>query len=727
MSTYKEIFGKAIKSIAGDPNPSPVTYTVTVANPGSGNKYYIDGVLTPTLELYEGNTYNFDYSGASSHPFRFSATSDGTHNSGTEYTSGVSVDSNITTIVVQVGAPTLYYYCSSHSGMGGTALTPAADSTLEGQIWYNESLGKFRSVLATGAWSSAPSIATGRYLLASAGATYNATIIFGGVTNPGSSYRTQTESYNGTTWSEVNDMGTGRFLPAKNVGTATAALAAGGYTGSTVSNVEEFNGTSWSAETALPAANRNQAGFGTQTAGVVAGGNLPPITTTAIKYDGSSWTSANALPVAKEQMSGSGTETAGLVIGGRPPSGNVATVEEFDGTNFSSGGALLVAQAGNIGAGTQTDTYQYTAYGASPLTSTSNYDGTSWTANVNMATAISSGGGSTGQGAGFSQIQGGGSTPSTSSSTTSQEFNFSIYSPVAATWSSGGSLNTARENGAVSGSKTAGLYAGGKVYPNSFQNASEEYNGTSWAEGNNLGTARSNIGGAGTQTAGLAAGGTNGAPGSSGVQTATEEYGGTSWTAGGALSTARMNTSTAGLQTAAFMAGGINSSNNLVTTVEHYNGSSWTSGTAMPGERSNSAAAGTQTAGLAFGGYVPPSYAFANTTIEYDGEGWTAGGNLSVARYGLGGFGSQTNAVAFAGTTPPNSNSNSTELYNGTSWSTAPNLATSRTGFSPSGSYNSGTDGFAAGGSQAGNPMNAQTEEWSPEVIALDYKNISSS
>ena len=56
MSTYKEIFGKAIKSIAGDPNPSPITYTVTVANPGSGNKYYIDGVLTPTLELYEGNT-----------------------------------------------------------------------------------------------------------------------------------------------------------------------------------------------------------------------------------------------------------------------------------------------------------------------------------------------------------------------------------------------------------------------------------------------------------------------------------------------------------------------------------------------------------------------------------------------------------------------------------------------------------------------------------------------
>ena len=53
------------------------TFVVTVAYADGGNKYFIDGVLIPTLELYEGNTYNFDYSAASSHPFRFSATSSG--------------------------------------------------------------------------------------------------------------------------------------------------------------------------------------------------------------------------------------------------------------------------------------------------------------------------------------------------------------------------------------------------------------------------------------------------------------------------------------------------------------------------------------------------------------------------------------------------------------------------------------------------------------------------
>ena len=45
------------------------TYTVTVSNPGSGNKYYIDGVLQDTLNLGEGYTYVFNY--PSAHPLDF--------------------------------------------------------------------------------------------------------------------------------------------------------------------------------------------------------------------------------------------------------------------------------------------------------------------------------------------------------------------------------------------------------------------------------------------------------------------------------------------------------------------------------------------------------------------------------------------------------------------------------------------------------------------------------
>ena len=110
---------------------STIYRTVTVQNVSGNNKYFIDGVQQDTLELYEGNTYVFDY--PSAHPFKFSTTSDGTHNSGSEYTTGVTHNSSTrVTIVVASNAPTLYYYCSSHSGMGGQANTPVpADNTLQ--------------------------------------------------------------------------------------------------------------------------------------------------------------------------------------------------------------------------------------------------------------------------------------------------------------------------------------------------------------------------------------------------------------------------------------------------------------------------------------------------------------------------------------------------------------------------------------------------------------------
>jgi len=104
-------------------NPSTLVKTVTVVSVGGANKYFIDGVQQDTLDLYEGNTYIFNY--PSAHPFKFSTTSNGSHNSGSEYTTGVTHNSSSqVTIVVATSAPTLYYYCSSHSAMGGTANTP---------------------------------------------------------------------------------------------------------------------------------------------------------------------------------------------------------------------------------------------------------------------------------------------------------------------------------------------------------------------------------------------------------------------------------------------------------------------------------------------------------------------------------------------------------------------------------------------------------------------------
>ena len=104
------------------------TYAVTVVS-DSGNKYRFDGFGTSavTLDLAEGGTYVFDWSDSSaqSHPIRFSTTSDGTHGGGSEYTTGVVKDDSAykTTITVAASAPTLYYYCQNHSGMGGQVNT----------------------------------------------------------------------------------------------------------------------------------------------------------------------------------------------------------------------------------------------------------------------------------------------------------------------------------------------------------------------------------------------------------------------------------------------------------------------------------------------------------------------------------------------------------------------------------------------------------------------------
>tara|TARA_B100000902_G_scaffold385265_1_gene426406 strand:- start:542 stop:1936 length:1395 start_codon:yes stop_codon:yes gene_type:complete len=154
--------------LAGGTAPA-ITYSVKVVS-DSGNKYRFDdfGTSAVTLDLQEGGTYTFDQSDSSNsgHPLRFSTTSNGTHGGGSEYTTGVTTTGTPgnsgakTVITVAASAPTLYYYCTQHSGMGGQANTNSTfgssnfSGSIQSTVSANTTAG-FSIVSYTGTGSNA--------------------------------------------------------------------------------------------------------------------------------------------------------------------------------------------------------------------------------------------------------------------------------------------------------------------------------------------------------------------------------------------------------------------------------------------------------------------------------------------------------------------------------------------------------------------------------------------
>ena len=151
--------------LAGGTAPSQ-TYVVKVVS-DSGNKYRFDdfGTSAVTLDLQEGGTYTFDQSDSSNsgHPLRFYTASD---KSGGEYTTGVTTNGTpgssgaYTRITVAASAPTLYYQCSAHAGMGGQANTNSTfgssnfSGSIQSTVSANTTAG-FSIVSYTGTGSAA--------------------------------------------------------------------------------------------------------------------------------------------------------------------------------------------------------------------------------------------------------------------------------------------------------------------------------------------------------------------------------------------------------------------------------------------------------------------------------------------------------------------------------------------------------------------------------------------
>ena len=329
------------------------------------------------------------------------------------YAGSERYDGTSWTALPDIGVTTpggLYGAAAGSTGDAGwvTSLSPTINKTVE--------FTKSTNVITAAAWSSGGAMGTARVLGGSACSSQTSGIVFGG----SSPYTANTESYDGTSWTELNNMILGRSYIA-GFGTATAAVGAGGYLtspspgspGNMKSEVEEWDGSSWSEQTNLPGARLSAGSCGTQTAGLLFGGATsqpfnPTIQTGTFEYDGSSWTAGGALPEAKAQANSGGIQTAAFFANGRTiPGARTSKTAFYNGTAWSEGADVVTVSpgTGNTGATGTTSAGQAT----SDANLTNNYDGTAWATAPNYSTARNR---SQGGGTQTSNIFAGGYSPS---------------------------------------------------------------------------------------------------------------------------------------------------------------------------------------------------------------------------------------------------------------------------------------------------------------------------
>ena len=736
-----------------------ITITVTVA----GGKFVLDGVSQATYSATPGNTYKFDQSDGpnGTHPLILSTTSDGTHNSGSAYTTGVTTSgtpgSGGAYTQIEVTATTvqsLFYYCSSHSGMGG-AFNVGSSETVQ----YQQRAGfavqnrttdpvPYAQALVnnpyTGAWASGTSVNSARRSMASAG-IQTASIITGGLLPPGTA--AITEQWNGSAWTEVADLNTGRWY-FKGDGTSTAGIVFGGMESDPTASAktELWNGSGWTETGDLNTARQKMGNStrGTTTASIAFGGSpADPAGGGALSitesWNGSAWTEVNDLNTARKGVAGSGTNTAALAIAGNIPPVSPLN-ESWNGSSWTEVGDLNTGREQGGSAGTQTSAIYWSGYPDSPGVLTESWNGSALTEVADLANkqiASGSAGVSNESAAAIAGYNGtanvatvedwsfSGLPPSTPVANYSESVVGDLYynttegsfkaiksggAPIG-TWASGGTMNNdERYFSGGAGTKTAAIAFGGEAPKIS---KTELYDGSSWTEVANLNAAKSYVAGSGTNTAALCMQGDL-PP----VTNQVESWNGSSWTEITDTNLSKNAGNTAcGTQTATLLTMRISGP---AAYTEIWNGSAWTEVNDMNTAREGGGVAGISTSSIAAGG------ATVDNAESWDGTSWTEVSEINTARQSLGSSGAvNTSAIIFAGNRPGgssplpgNQSSPYTESWDGSSWTEVADLGNARYGGSSSKSGGTSLSAHAAGG-YSGTAYTGITEEWSADDFEI--------
>jgi len=342
---------------------------------------------------------------------------------------------------------------SAALGFGGTP--PITAATEE----FNSSI----NAITNAAWSSGGNLPTAKRGMASSGAgNINSSLIFGGDNLPMGAGQPQvntTEEYNGSAWTAGGNLGN-NLSGSAGAGTQIAAIGASGYSfptpwstagASYIDRAFEYDGSSWTNVTALPASRVGSSAQGTQTAatfqGGAVGGNPGPEadqrSLNTVNYDGTNWTTSGNLNSGHGRTQASaGTQTAGIVFGGGTiPGPNGDALESFNGSTWTSEPPGLVVSQGAGGFGTQSLFVwaggTNSGIPASPGTTgynigTFEFNGTSVSSTANTASnhMYTSGDGTVGTASGFIA---GGSNSYTSNTTATEEYTQGTSATTAST------------------------------------------------------------------------------------------------------------------------------------------------------------------------------------------------------------------------------------------------------------------------------------------------------
>ena len=175
------------------------------------------------------------------------------------------------------------------------------------------------------------------------------------------------------TWATGGNLSSARVYGGSFGGANDAVSIGGENTVAKIDLVEEYNGTSWTTATALPATTSIMSGAGSQTAGLGIGGQLPGGNTgNTFTYDGSTWSPTGTMATARGSSASGGIQTAAFVAGGNPLSN---ATENFNGTSWTTTGNLGTARRFLGGGGTQTAGLAFGGYTPAATAATEEWTG----------------------------------------------------------------------------------------------------------------------------------------------------------------------------------------------------------------------------------------------------------------------------------------------------------------------------------------------------------------